>query len=89
MTKKDKFFDKAFSTLNQEGIPTEQQKDVMLHHILTEYRPENSPSISKWKSMIIVYPWRFAFLVSAFQAVILTVIFGRGYTNLFLSVFGG
>lgn len=89
MSKKDEFFDKAFETLKQEGIPTEQQRDIMLDYILKESKAKNISGIGKIKTLIVSYPWRFAFTASAVQAVIFTMIFGTQYTNLFLSFFGG
>lgn len=89
MPKKDEFFNKAFETLKQEGIPTEQQRDVMLDYILKESKAKNATGIGKIKTLIVSYPWRFAFTVSAVQAVALTMIFGTQYTNLFLNFFGG
>lgn len=89
MPKKDEFFYKAFETLKQEGIPTEQQRDVMLDHILMESKTNNATVIGKIKALIISYPWRFAFTTSAVQAVVFTMIFGTQYTNWFLSFFGG
>lgn len=89
MPKKDEFFNKAFETLKQEGIPTEQQRDVMLDYILKESKAKNATGIGIIKTLIVSYPWRFAFTVSAVQAVALTMIFGTQYTNLFLNFFGG
>lgn len=89
MPKKDELFEKAFKLLKQDGIPTELQKDIMLNGILMECKADNSYGIGRFKKMVITYPWRFAFAVSAVQAVVFTMIFGTQYTNLFLSFFGG
>ncbi len=89
MTKKDEFFEKAFETLEQDGTPTEQQKDIMLNRILMECKAENTSGMGKLRKMIVAYPWRFAFTASAVQSVVFTIIFGTQYTNLFLSFFGG
>lgn len=89
MTKKDEFFKKAFETIEQDGIPTEQQKNIMLNCILMERKAENTAGICRLKKMVVAYPWRFAFTASAFQAVVFTMIFGTQYTNFFLSFFGG
>lgn len=89
MPKKDDFFEKAFKVLEQGGIPTEQQKDMILNRILMECKAENTSGIGRFKKMVVAYPWRFAFMVSAVQAVVFTMIFGTQYTNLFLSFFGG
>lgn len=89
MPKKDEFIEKAFEVFEQDGIPTERQKDMMLNRILIECKAEDTSGIGKIKKMIVTYPWRFAFTASAVQAVVFTMIFGTQYTNLFLSFFGG
>lgn len=89
MPRKDEFIEKAFEVFEQDGIPTEQQRDMMLSRILTECKAEDTSGIGKIKKMIVTYPWRFAFTASAVQAVVFTMIFGTQYTNLFLSFFGG
>lgn len=89
MPKKDEFFEKAFKVLEQEGMPTVREKDRMLQSILTECKAENTSGIDKLKKMIVSYPWRFAFSVSAIQSIVCTMIFGTRYTNLLLSIFGG
>lgn len=89
MAKNDDLFEKAFDMLKQEGLPTEQQKEVMLDRILMECKTENTSVVEKIKQIIISYPWRFAFIASAIQAVVFTLIFGTRYTNLFLNIFGG
>lgn len=89
MVKNDDLFEKAFDTLKQEGLPTEQQKEVILDRILMECKTENTSVVEKIKQFIISYPWRFAFTASVIQAVVFTLIFGTRYTNLFLNIFGG
>ncbi len=89
MVKKDELLKKAFETLEQDGKPTDQQKDTILDHILTECTDENVPFVDMIRNLIITYPWRFAFTAAAVQAVVFTIIFGSRYTNLFLSFFGG
>lgn len=75
--------------IDEEEIPTEQQKEIMLNRILMESNAENTSGIDKLKKMIVSYPWRFAFAVSTVQTVVFTMIFGAQYTNMFLSFFGG
>ncbi len=89
MAKGDNLLEQAFSTIKQESLPTQQQKDKMLDKILIEYKSENTSALIKIKRMIIAYPWRFAFTVSAVQSVAFTLMFGTKYTNLFLNFFGG
>jgi hypothetical protein len=89
MANKDDLFEQAFKVLEQEGKPTEQQKDRMLNHILMECKAENSSSALRLKRLVVTYPWRFAFAASVVQTVVFTMIFGTQYTNLFLSFFGG
>lgn len=89
MSRKDEFFEKAFVILEQDGIPTEEQKAIMLNRIIMECKVENTSGIGRLKKMVITYPWRFAFTASAIQAVIFTTIFGTQYTNLLLNFFGG
>lgn len=89
MVKKDELFKRAFEVLEQDGKPTEQQKDMMLNRILTECKAENVSGVGKLKKLFVAYPWRFAFTASAVQAVVFTMIFGTQYTNMFLNFFGG
>ena len=89
MGKNDDLFERAFKVLGQDGKPTEQQKDRMLDHILLECNEEKAFGIGRLKEFIIAYPWRFAFSTSAVQAIVFTMVFGTGYTNLFINFFGG
>lgn len=89
MIQKDDSMKKALASIKQESVPTEQQKERMLGNILAACEDENVSGFVWFKKTVITYPWRVAFAVSAAQAVILTIIFGTQYTNLFLSFFGG
>jgi hypothetical protein len=89
MNQKDDFLKKALGLLKQESMPTKQQKDIMLDRILMECKRENVSGFGRLKKMVIIYPWRVAFTVSAVQAAVFTIIFGTRYTNLFLGFFGG
>lgn len=40
------------------------------------------------KRMVIDYPWRMAFGISAMQGILFTLLLGTRYSNLFLSAFG-
>lgn len=81
MPKKDEFFEKAFEVLAQEGIPTEQQQDRMLNRILMKCKAENTSGIGKIINMVVTYPWRFAFIASAVQAVVVA------FTEVFFYIF--
>lgn len=89
MAKKEDLFARAFKELEQEGKPTEQQKDMMLNRILMECEAENLSRKGRLKKLVVQYPWRVAFAASTVQALAFTVIFGTQYTNLFLGFFGG
>lgn len=89
MAKKDDLFERAFEVLEQDGKPTEHQKEMMLNHILVECKAENVSGVEWLKRLVVINPWKFAFTTSAVQAVVFTMIFGTKYTNLFLSFFGG
>lgn len=89
MAKKEDLLERAFKELEQEGKPTEQQKDNMLNRILMESEEENVSGLGRFKKLIAQYPWRVAFAASTVQAVAFTMIFGTQYTNLFLGFFGG
>lgn len=89
MAKNNDLFERSFKVLEQSGKPTEQQKEMMLNHILTEYKAERASGVSRLRELIVAYPWRFAFSASAVQAIVFTMIFGTGYTNMFLNFFGG
>jgi hypothetical protein len=80
---------KTYTILENAALPTEQQKEKMLANILSEYRKYETSPAEKVFRLITVYPWRFAFGLSTVQAVLCTVIWGTGYTNMVLKVFGG
>lgn len=79
----------AMDTLKNSSLPTEQQKENMLNHILVNSRLNNNSFLYRIGILITVYPWRFAFGISALQGIAGTLIFGTQYTNLFLRFFGG
>ena len=89
MNKKDYALKKTFETLKDHALPTEPQKEMMLNRILLECECENTSILSRLEQVVRVYPWRTAFAASAVQAAALTLIFGTGYTHLFLGVIGG
>ncbi|MGI6562997.1 MAG: hypothetical protein ACOX3Q_10595 [Clostridia bacterium] len=80
---------KSFKILEDAALPTKEQKEKMLEHILIEYRKYETSSVGKLYKLIAVYPWRFAFAVSALQTMVCAAIWGTGYTNAVLRVFGG
>jgi len=80
---------KAYTILENAALPTAQQKEKMLCHILSECRKYNVSPAERLFNLITVYPWRFAFGLSMVQAVLCTMIWGTGYTNMILRVFGG
>jgi len=84
--KKDK---KTYTILANAALPTKQQKEKMLDQILLECRKYGASPAEKVFKLITVYPWRFAFGLSTVQAVLCTMIWGIGYTNMVLRVFGG
>lgn len=69
--------------------PTKEQKERMLQNILYEAKNQKT---NTWqqniKAFIINRPYRFAFSISAIQAIVFTVLFGSNYTNLILNLFG-
>lgn len=80
---------KTYAILEDSALPTERQKEKMLDHILLECRKYNASPAERLLKLITVYPWRFAFGLSAAQAAICTMIWGTEYTNIVLKVFGG
>jgi len=84
--KKDK---KTYTILENAALPTKQQKEKMLIQILLDCRKYDASPAEKISKLITVYPWRFAFGLSTVQAVLCTMIWGTGYTNMVLRVFGG
>jgi len=89
MKKNNDPFEGVFDSLKGESLPTSEQKEKMLHHVLTENRLQNNTVLEKVGRWITIYPWRFAFGAAAAQAVVFTLIFGTQYTNLLLGIFGG
>ena len=78
---------KAFDTLKEVDAPSVHQK--VLNLILFEGRLQEDTPWQKFRTLVFVYPWRFAFGVSTAQAVVFTLLFGTQYTNLFLGFWGG
>lgn len=79
----------TYTILKNAALPTEQQKENMLNNVLVECRKYHMSPALKISRLITVYPWRFAFGLSTIQAVLCTMIWGSGYTNMILRVFGG
>jgi hypothetical protein len=80
---------KTYAILKDSALPTKEQKDRMLGKVLLEARKYDASPAAKISRWITVYPWRFAFGVAAVQAALCTLIWGSGYTNVVLSIFGG
>lgn len=88
MNKKEQM-KQALELLEQNALPSEEQKDRMLNRVLAECKEEPVSRFECIKQIVITYPWRVAFAVSAVQAIALTLLFGTEYTNLFLAFIGG
>lgn len=80
---------KTYTILENAALPTKQQKEKILNQILLECRKYDASPSGKLVKLITVYPWRFAFGLSTVQAVICTMIWGTGYTNMVIRVLGG
>lgn len=80
---------RTYEVLGNAALPTEQQKGKMLNQILLECRKIDTSPVLKIYRLICIYPWRFAFGLSTLQTLICTMIWGRGYTNMVLKLFGG
>ncbi|HEX3075426.1 MAG TPA: hypothetical protein VHQ24_01005 [Lachnospiraceae bacterium] len=80
---------KAFETLQGDTLPNLQQKDRILKQILLQVNEYDRDHIERLRRLITIYPWRFAFGVSAVQSIIFTLVFGNNYTHLILRLFGG
>jgi hypothetical protein len=90
MANLDNLLERAFLTIKETTtLPTRQQKDMMLDRILKECNSKKTSAFLKIRNMVITYPWRFAFTVSAVQTTVFTIVFGTKYTNLFFNFFGG
>jgi hypothetical protein len=80
----DQWFKEALSGFEQEVTLSETQKEKMFTYVMNK----SSRGLPAWQerlvNLITVYPWRFAFGVSAIQAVLGTLIWGTKYTNLLL-----
>ena len=71
-----------------EYFPSEKQKARMYKNIIEQVQSEDT--FFPWvKRMVIDYPWRMAFGISAMQGILFTLLLGTRYSNLFLSAFGG
>lgn len=80
---------KTYAVLENAALPSKKQKEKMLEHILLECRGYNPTPARRFIKLVTAYPWRFAFGFSTVQAVLCTVIWGTGYTNMVLQIFGG
>ena len=89
MKNNDDQFEGVFDSLQDKTLPTDEQKEKMLNYVLAEDRLRNLTTWEKAGRWITIYPWRFAFVAAAAQAIVLTWIFDTSYTNLFLRVLGG
>lgn len=89
MDRKDRQIVEAFHTLQNQSLPTKEQKEMMLNRIMVECECHNASFVQRLTGFVSAYPWRIAFAASAVQCVILTLIFGTRYTNLFLGMLGG
>ena len=83
------FFKRTIGAVQEIEKPTKTQKDRMLVAIHGKCEDTEKSKLEQVKKLIITYPWRFAFLTSALQAIIFTLLYGTGYTNMFLRYFGG
>ena len=89
MKKNNDPFVGIFNGLQDNTLPTNEQKERILNYILTESRFREISFWEKARRWITEYPWRFAFGVASLQTAACTLFFGTNYTNLFLNVFGG
>lgn len=89
MKNNNDLFESIFDSLQDKTPPTDEQKEKMLNYVLTEDRLRNHTTWEKAGRWITIYPWRFAFVAAAAQAVVLTWMFDTGYTNLLLKALGG
>lgn len=89
MNRDDNSLKKAFETLDKEGFPSDEQKDIMLDRIKLQCKAGNATKLDKLRGFVVVCPWRIAIAVSAVQAAVLTLVFGTGYTNILLGAIGG
>lgn len=84
--RKDK---KTYTVLYNASLPTEQQKERMLEHVLSGYHKYKASPTEKLFRLAVEYPWRFAFGLSTVQAVLFTMIWGTEYTNMILKILWG
>lgn len=89
MKKNNDPFEGMFDSLKGGSLPTDEQKEKMLRHVLAESQLQNDSALARVGRWIAAYPWRFAFGAAAVQAAVCTLIFGTQYTNLLLGMFGG
>lgn len=91
MTNKDIdiFIKKSMEELEKDGVlPTDEQKELILKNILMENKnSEQNTWRKRVMNFVTIRPYRFAFSISAVQALLFTLIFGNDYTNLLLNIF--
>lgn len=78
-----------YTVLHNAALPAREQKEKMLACILSESRGYIYSPSERLYRLITVYPWLFAFDLATVQAVLCTMIWGKGYTDLVLKIIGG
>lgn len=76
---------KSLESFEKSSKPNKEQKEIILNKVLLTKNNSISP---RFKTLVYVYPWRFAFGASTLQAVVLTIVFGSKYTNLLFEFLG-
>ena len=85
----EKWFREALHSMEQEARLSEAQKERMLYGVTSASIPGEPVWRERLVRLVAVYPWRFAFGLSAIQAVLGTLIWGTRYTSLLLGFMVG
>lgn len=80
----DRWFREALRSVEREARPSEAQKEKMLSRVVNAAMPSEPLWRERLARLATVYPWRFAFGLSAIQAVLGTLIWGTKYTCLLM-----
>jgi hypothetical protein len=80
----DRWFGEALRDAAQEARLSGAQKEKMVSRVINTAVPGKPLWRERAEYLVTVYPWRFAFGLSAVQAVLGTLIWGTKYTGLLI-----
>lgn len=86
--KTDQWIQSLLKSVSRSALPTHEQTERIFKNVLHQ-APVKHPLALRMMRFAALYPWRFAFGVSAIQAVTCRLIFGTDYTRFIMGLLGG